>query len=308
MNKNKKGDQMKKPNNEQKCKNNDTSSEDLVSNAINIISESNVFPKDLIDKIAMDIEVQSKIVLPGDKKPIEEKPKKKIKFNFDMVKTSLDLKVLTQKLKKSKIKNYSLLLYGAPGCGKTYFSDYLGQELGLPVLKKRAGDMLSRFVGDSERLITAAFQEAIDKNAILVIDEADSMLTDRSKAKQDFQVSSVNTMLTCMENHPLPFICSTNIKEWLDKASMRRFTFKIKYDEMEEKQLQAGIKEYFGKDIKIDSEDLKPLKHITSGDFPLVKKKIDILEDGQYTKKNIIDGLMFEQKEKGIIDTATIGI
>jgi SpoVK/Ycf46/Vps4 family AAA+-type ATPase len=175
------------------------------------------------------------------------------------------------------------------------------------ILRKRASDMLSRFVGDSERLISDAFKEAIEKNAILILDEADSMLTDRSKAKQDFQVSSVNTMLTCMENHPLPFICSTNLKEWLDKASMRRFTFKIKYDEMEEKQLLAGIKEYFG-DVVVEKEDLKDLKHITAGDFPLVKKKIDILEDGNYTKKNIIEGLLFEQKEKGIHDSQTIGI
>jgi SpoVK/Ycf46/Vps4 family AAA+-type ATPase len=281
--------------------------EDEVAAAITIISESNVFPKELIDQIARDIGFQTKTQMPGVKPDANDKPKEKIKFNFDMVKTSMDLKNLSKKLKKSKIKNYSLLLYGAPGCGKSYFGDYLAQELGMPVLRKRASDMLSRFVGDSERLISDAFKEAIEKNAILILDEADSMLTDRSKAKQDFQVSSVNTMLTCMEKHPLPFICSTNLKEWLDKASMRRFTFKIKYDEMEEKQLLAGIKEYFG-DVKVEKEDLKDLKHITAGDFPLVKKKIDILEDSNYTKDNIIEGLLFEQKEKGIHDSQTIGI
>lgn len=281
--------------------------ENEVASAITIISESHVFPKELIDQIARDLGFQTKAQMPGVKPAAQEKPKEKINFNFNMVKTSIDLKNLAKKLKKSKIKNYSLLLYGAPGCGKSYFGDYLAQELGMPILRKRASDMLSRFVGDSERLISDAFKEAIEKNAILILDEADSMLTDRSKAKQDFQVSSVNTMLTCMENHPLPFICSTNLKEWLDKASMRRFTFKIKYDEMEEKQLLAGIKEYFG-DVVVEKEDLKDLKHITAGDFPLVKKKIDILEDGNYTKKNIIEGLLFEQKEKGIHDSQTIGI
>ena len=281
--------------------------ENEVAASITIISEANIMPKELIDQIARDLGFQTKAQMPGVKPAAPEKPKEKIKFNFNMVKTSMDLKNLSKKLKKSKIKNYSLLLYGAPGCGKSYFGDYLAQELGMPILRKRASDMLSRFVGDSERLISDAFKEAIEKNAILILDEADSMLTDRSKAKQDFQVSSVNTMLTCMETHPLPFICSTNLKEWLDKASMRRFTFKIRYDEMEEKQLLAGIKEYFG-DVVVEKEDLKDLKHITAGDFPLVKKKIDILEDGNYTKKNIIEGLLFEQKEKGIHDSQTIGI
>ena len=291
-----------------KANNNNPTPEDEAAFSIRIISDSNVFPPELVDQIAQDLGFKTKVQAPGTKQPAPEKPKEKIKFNFDMVKTSMDLKVLAKKLKASKIRNYSLLLYGAPGCGKTYFGDYLAQELGMPVLKKRASDMLSRFVGDSEKLINDAFKEAVEKNAILLLDECDSMLTDRSKAKQDFQVSSVNTMLTCMETHPLPFICSTNLKEWLDKASMRRFTFKIKYDEMEEKQLLAGIKEYFGKDVKVEKEELKDLKHITAGDFPLVKKKIDILEDGQYTKENIIEGLLFEQKEKGIHDSKAIGI
>ena len=217
-------------------------------------------------------------------------------------------KNLVQKLKNSKIKSYSLLLYGEPGAGKTYLGNYLAQELGMEVVKKKASDMLSRFVGDSERLISAAFQEAIEKNAILILDECDSMLTDRSKAKQDFQVSSVNTMLSCMEEHPLPFICSTNLKQWLDKASMRRFIFKIKFDEMDYKNIQAGIKEYFGKTFKITAEEVKDLKHITAGDFPVVKKKIDILENGNYKKETILEYLREEQKQKEIVDNKQIAI
>lgn len=275
--------------------------------SIKIISAADIFPPELMQKIAEELGVQNQTQIPKEKEATKSEKPKKIKYNFDMVSTSTDLKLLTEKLKKSKIKAYSLLLYGNSGTGKTYFGNYLAQELGMNVLKKKAGDMLSRFVGDSEKQIQRAFQEAIDTNSILIIDEADSMLTDRSKAKQDFQVSSVNTMLTCMENHPLPFICSTNLKEWLDKASMRRFIFKIKYDEMNHKNIQAGINEYFGKKFKVTEEDTKDLKHITAGDFPVVKKKLDILEDGKYTVKNILEGLKEEQNEKNIHDAAKIG-
>lgn len=275
--------------------------------SIKIISAADIFPPELMQKIAEELGVQNQTQIPKEKEATKSEKPKKIKYNFDMVSTSTDLKLLTEKLKKSKVKAYSLLLYGSSGTGKTYFGNYLAQELGMNVLKKKAGDMLSRFVGDSEKQIQRAFQEAIDTNSILIIDEADSMLTDRSKAKQDFQVSSVNTMLTCMENHPLPFICSTNLKEWLDKASMRRFIFKIKYDEMGHKNIQAGINEYFGKKFKVTEEDTKDLKHITAGDFPVVKKKLDILEDGKYTVKNILEGLKEEQNEKNIHETAKIG-
>jgi len=275
---------------------------------VRIISNSKIFPEELIKQIEEELGLKTVTRDPNEKKE-EQKPvkKEKINFNFDMVSTSMDLKVLTEKLKKSKIKAYSLLLYGEPGCGKTYYANYLAQELGMEVLKKKASDMLSRYVGESEKQIAAAFKEAIDKNAILVLDECDSLLTDRSKAQQDFQVSSVNTMLTCMESHPLPFVCSTNLKKWLDKASMRRFVFKIKYDEMKHKQIQAGINEYFGKRFKVTEKDTEQLRHITAGDFPIAKKKLDILEDGKYTKENILQQLMEEQKEKDIIDIGKVG-
>ena len=275
---------------------------------IRIISNSKVFPEELVKAIEEELLGKSVTRDPNENKEESKKTKKeKIKFNFDMVSTSMDLKVLTEKLKNSKVKSYGLLLYGEPGCGKTFYGNYLAQELGMNVIKKKASDMLSRFVGESEKQIAAAFQEAIDKNAILILDECDSMLTDRSKAHQDFQVSSVNTMLTCMESHPLPFICSTNLKTWLDKASMRRFVFKIKYDEMSHKQLQAGVNEYFGKKFKLSEKDTEGLKHITAGDFPIVKKKLDILEDGKYTKENILKQLFEEQKEKEIADVHKVG-
>lgn len=294
-----------------KKKNNPTNPADVEGTPeyhIRIISNAKVFPEELVKQIEEELGLKTVTRDPKENKPEATKVKKeKIKFNFDMVSTSMDLKVLTEKLKKSKVKSYSLLLYGEPGCGKTYFGNYLAQELGMNVIKKKASDMLSRYVGESEKQIAAAFQEAIDNNAILVLDECDSMLTDRSKAHQDFQVSSVNTMLTCMENHPLPFICSTNLKKWLDKASMRRFVFKIKYDEMNHKNIQAGINEYFGKNYKLTEDDTKALKHITAGDFPIVKKKLDILEDGKYTKENILQQLLEEQKEKEINDIGKVG-
>ena len=76
---------------------------------------------------------------------------------------------------------------------------------------------------------------------------------------------------------------------------------------MGHKQIQAGVNEYFSKRIKLTEEDTKDLKHITAGDFPVVKKKLDILEDGKYTKENILEQLKEEQAEKGIFEPKTIG-
>ena len=57
----------------------------------------------------------------------------------------------------------------------------------------------------------------------------------------------------------------------------------------------------------LSEKDTEGLKHITAGDFPIVKKKLDILEDGKYTKENILKQLFEEQKEKEIADVHKVG-
>lgn len=268
------------------------------------ISNSKIFPKDLLDCI----EKEMQIYYTDEKKEEEKKEVQHINFNFDMVNANKDLNSLIQKLKKSKTKQYSLLLYGEPGSGKSYFGKYLAQELGMPVIKKRASDLMERWVGATEKNIKEAFDEAREKNAILIFDEADSFLFNRKNSKQEYTVAQVNEMLTQMEDHPLPFICTTNLKDGLDPASFRRFIFKVKYEYMTSDNIKAGIKEYFNQDISIKDIENKELQYITAGDFVVVKRKLDILENGKYKKNLILDYLREEQDEKNIKIVRKIGL
>ena len=269
------------------------------------ISKSKIFPEDLLNCIEKEMSLH----YDEEKKKEEENNKiNHIDFNFDMVNSNKDLKSLVNKLKRSKTKQYSLLLYGEPGSGKSYFGRYIAQELGMLVIKKRASDLMDRWVGTTEKNIKEAFKEAKDKNAILIFDEADSFLFNRKNSKQEYTVSQVNEMLTQMEDHPLPFICTTNLKEGLDPASFRRFIFKIKYDYMTYKNIQSGIKEYFNQDVSIKDIENKELQYITAGDFVVVKKKLDILENGKYNKNLILEYLKEEQDEKNIKVIRKIGL
>ena len=83
------------------------------------------------------------------------------------------------------------------------------------------------WVGGTERLIARAFEEAKDRNAVLVFGEAESLLADRRSLHQNWEISQVNEMLNWMESHPLPFACTTNFKDHLDPATLRRFVFKV---------------------------------------------------------------------------------
>lgn len=259
-----------------------------------------MLPPEIRSLIAKDVQIgaNGSEVKQEEKKP-EVKPKK-IKFDYKMVNCNQDLKELTDKLKEADTKQYGILLYGVSGSGKSHYAQWLAQELKMPFIKKRCSDLIDKFVGESEKRIRAAFEEAKEKKAVLLFDEADSFLFDRKYADREHEVMSVNEFLTQMEDHPYPFIMTTNLKDKIDKASLRRFVFKIKYDYMKPENINAGVKTYFGKDFKLTDDQIKEFKYLCAGDFKVAKQKMDILEHGQYTNELIYKYLKQEQFEKDI--------
>jgi SpoVK/Ycf46/Vps4 family AAA+-type ATPase len=194
-------------------------------------------------------------------------------YDINLVNTDIDIDDLTHKIQKSGKLNFSLCMYGEPGTGKSLYGRYLANVLGVEVVFKRASDLISKWVGETEQNIAAAFAEAKSKKAMLIFDEADSFLQNRNNAQRSWEISQVNEMLTWMESHEYPFVCTTNLLDSLDEASLRRFTFKIKFDFMTASQVNHAIEHFFG--IKNANTNIKGL---TAGDFATVKKKVDFLE------------------------------
>ena len=211
-------------------------------------------------------------VISGEKPPTNQGSPER--FNLALVRADIDPVGFADRLVKNGGKHFSLCLQGPPGTGKSAFVRYLAECLGLPVTQKRASDLMSMWVGQTEQQIAAAFAEARDEGSILVFDEADSLLADRRGAVRSWEVSQVNEMLTWMENHPLPFACTTNFGENLDPATLRRFTFKIALDYLTPDQSQAAFHTYFALEAPPSIGDLTTL---TPGDFAVVRRKAEIL-------------------------------
>lgn len=152
------------------------------------------------------------------------------------------------------------------------------------------------WVGGSEQNIAAAFQEAEDEKKFLIFDEADSLLQDREKAVRSWEVTQVNEMLTWMESHPYPFACTTNLFDQLDKAALRRFIYKVKYDYLTLAQARLAFKHFFGQDFEVKLEALTP------GDFVVVARKASIM--GLTDPAELVRLLAQEQEAKGIKSTA----
>ena len=178
------------------------------------------------------------------------------------------------------VPRMNVLLFGPPGTGKTEFVKYLSQELNRPVHIKSASSLLSKWVGESEKNIAAAFKEAEAEQAILFLDEVDGLLFDRAAAHQSFEVSQVNELLQQMENFNGIMIAATNFDKNLDPAVMRRFTFKVEFNYLDDKGKVLFFERFFGSKLtKAEEEALKMLTNLAPGDFRTVRQEHFYLDE-----------------------------
>ncbi|GHU84077.1 ATPase [Deferribacterales bacterium] len=247
--------------------------------------------------IIKDIDAIEKVINSLQKASFGYSPKRRqedsTKFTSELLNCSIDLEQLAQKIISNKIVSFSMCLYGAPGTGKSAYARYLADKLNMKVLHKRASDLISMYVGQTEQNIAMAFNEALEKNGLLIFDEADSFLRDRRNAHHSWEVSQVNEMLTQMESHPLPFVCTTNLMDGLDSASLRRFTFKVKYNYLKDTQLATAFKHFFG---SLPNASLKGLNYLAPGDFAVVANKANIMQITEHSE--LIEMLREEQAVK----------
>ena len=165
----------------------------------------------------------------------------------------------------------SVLLTGPPGTGKTALAAYLAARLDRPMTVKRASDLLSPWVGGTEANIAAAFAEARERGSVLLFDEADSLLLDRTGAQRSWEISQVNELLTWMDSHPLPFIAATNYPQRLDPAALRRFVFKIGLRPLSPERAERAFARFFGAAVPAG---LARIEGLTPGDFAVVARQL----------------------------------
>jgi len=171
-----------------------------------------------------------------------------------------------------------LCLYGPPGTGKSAYARWLADQMGVSLSVKRASDLISMWVGGSEKNVALAFTQAEQDGALLLIDEVDSFLQDRRGASRSWEITLVNEMLTQMESFPGVFIASTNLMEGLDQAAIRRFDLKVKFDYLEGHQSAELMRRYcLELSIPIPEPEslarLSRLHALTPGDFAAVARQ-----------------------------------
>jgi len=196
----------------------------------------------------------------------------------------------------------SFCFYGAAGTGKSELARHLSDSIGKPFLLRRASDLLGMYVGESEQNIAGMFAEARQLEAVLVLDEADSFLSDRRGAQRSWEVTQVNELLTQMEAFEGVFVCTTNLMERLDPASLRRFAFKLRFDPLTADQrwsmFRRELERLGGGEAPGFEERVRALAGLTPGDFNVAARQFE-LWDAPATAGKLCDLLRGECRAKG---------
>lgn len=238
----------------------------------------------------------------GVAKGIRKKATPATAYRLDYLNPDADLAKLCAGLKRRH--EARICLYGPPGTGKTAFAHHLAGELAKPLLVKRASDILSKWVGEAEQNIANMFHQAAHEGMIILLDEADSFLQERSGLRQSWEITQVNELLVQMETFSGLFIASTNLMNSLDAASIRRFDFKIKFDYMLPEQAWNMFTRVLQDQAGETREDwasfqpaLRKLDGLTPGDFATIVRQSQSL--GQMlTPALLLEGLTKEYEAR----------
>ncbi|MFO0553906.1 MAG: ATP-binding protein [Polyangiaceae bacterium] len=200
----------------------------------------------------------------------------------------------------------TICLFGPPGTGKTAFAHHLATALDQPLLARRASDLLSPWVGETEANLAEMFRSARAEGAMVLLDEADSFFRTRTGAEHSWEVTQVNELLTQMDSYDGVFVCTTNLVDTLDEAAMRRFALKIRFDPLAEPERWDLFKETLaasgtampGPTVEANLRDrLARQSALTPGDFAVAVRRAELLGDA-LTPERLVTLLGQEQERK----------
>ena len=189
--------------------------------------------------------------------------------------------------------NLNILLFGAPGTGKTETVLQLAKSSGREIMKVEISQTKSMWFGESEKNIKKIFKEYeelcknCDLTPILFFNEADAILSNRKSGSNSNTAQTENAiqniLLEELENFKGIFLATTNLADNLDKAFDRRFLFKIKFERPE---LQAKTAIWMDKISYLTKEEATYLADnfdLTGGQIDNIVRKCEV--------KSVIEGI-----------------
>lgn len=174
-------------------------------------------------------------------------------------------------LKRHFRRGYRALFHGPPGTGKTLTVSILGAESGRKVYRIDLSQLVSKYIGETEKNLAGVFDMAENKDWILFFDEAESLFSKRtevSDSKDRYANQETSYLLQRLENFDGLVILATNLKPNIDRAFIRRFQSVVHFgmpDARERERLWGNILSPFALDLGVDLRELAQRYEISGG-------------------------------------------
>ena len=126
----------------------------------------------------------------------------------------------------------TVMFCGRSGTGKTMAAQILANELGLEAYHVDVSAIISKYIGETEKNLERLFEAATGVGALMVFDEADALFGKRAAvtdARDRYANLEVSYLLQRIESHPGPSILTTNMRQNIDEAFLRRMDFIVDF-------------------------------------------------------------------------------
>lgn len=205
---------------------------------------------------------------------------------------------------------FRALFYGPPGTGKSLTGSLIGKSTGKMVFRVDLSQLVSKYIGETEKNLGRIFDRAENKNWILFFDEADSLFGKRTAVKDShdrFANQGVSYLLQRIEHFNGLTILATNLKSNIDSAFMRRMQAVVHFPmpaAAERKRLwESSFPTNMKRAENLSLDRLSENYEISGGSITNVVQYSTLMAlergDGQIIPEDVLEGLKREYQKLG---------